>query len=396
MSAITFDQVSEDLNRMALMSCALEAYQEILQDKRYNPSSSVGLALQVGLEAIDPSINVKEGTKVTLRAIKDGLVKLSKMTRAALRALFDFIQSMYVKFTGSLGMVRRRHKLIGNRIGKLGRRTAFTKLKVKGINRLSIDGQFIGNDAAALKNIQGVVDFILNTYPKAIAQTSRDCARKFQNIVEQSEAIDNIEAARRGLEAFEQSLQARLLIPSTFVEASAKELPPSQNEGRLMRSPYMPGNYAMLLSPPGSIVSNERLNVTNYATMINQAFTFKFTELSLNAPDNTERELDVPTIAELNVLYSGINEILSLAERGESGRREYATVKVLVDDAINQIAERTQHLTNTNNVMIHMLGAMSKQLAEPVGTFLHWLAITLNVYLAFMDVCISHYSEEGV
>lgn len=393
MNALTFDRVSEDLDRMALMSCALEAYQEILHDKRFDPSNSVGLALQVGLEAIDPTINVKEGTAVTLRVIKDGIVKLAKMTRQALKLLFDFIQSMYVKFTGSLGMVRRRHKLIGNRIGKLGRRTTYSKLKVTGISRLSIDGRFVGADASTLSEIRGVVDFILNTYPKAVANTSRDCARKFQNLVENAKDEQSVLVAKLAIEAFDESLGQRLVVPASFTKADTKELPSSMTGNGVMRSPHLPGNYAMLLDMPQRTSGGD---VNNYATLIANAFTFKFTELSLNAPDNTEREIDVPSIQDLNLLYTGINDILSLAERGESGRREYATVKVLVDDAINQISERSGELSNTNNVLIHMLGAMSKKLAEPVGTFLHWLAVTLNVYLGFMDHCIAHYSAEGV
>jgi len=398
MSQARFERVSDDLDRMAQMSCALEAYGEILRSQAFDPSSPVGKAIGIGLEAIDPNIDIKEGSKVTLRAIKEGLIALAKMTRNAIRILFETIQSFYVKFTGSLGAVRSKHKRVGKQLGRLGSRVAYTKMTITGVNRLSVNGEFIGDDPASLQGILQVTEFILNTYPRAVANVSRDTSRRFVNLVEDAEDKTNKEIAKEAISLFAQSLHSKLTIPASFVSASHKELPPGfKDMGTQHRSLFMPGNYALVLSHPSEIQSRaEKTQATNYATVINNAFTCKFIELPLNTADRGAREVEVPSIQVLNQLYQGISNILSVAERGESGVEDFKTVKSIVDDAIRQVAERSRDVSNANNVVIHMLGAMSQKLAEPMGSFTHWLAITLNVYLAYMDHCIKHYQEEGV
>jgi len=398
MSQASYTTVSDDLDRMARLSCALEAYGEILRRGEVNPESSLGQSLALGLEAIDPNIDIREGSVVTLRAIKEGIVQLAKMTRNAVRMLLELIQSFYVKFTGSLGAVRSRQKKIGKMLGKLGGKVAYTTMEVSGIHRLCINGQFVGDDVNSLNDMRLVTDFILNAYPKAVAAVSRDASRQFLNIAERSEERASKEIAREAISSFAKVMQTRLQVPPMFVSASSKELPPAFNgSGAYHRSPFMPGNMALVFTHPSEIVARaEKTQVGNYAGLISSAFTCKFLELPLNAVDRGTREVEVPSIKTLNGLYQGISNILDLAERGESGVRDFQTVKAIVDDAIRQVAEMNDNAGNASNVMIHMLGAMSEKLAEPMGSFTHWLAITLNVYLAYMEHCIRHYQSEGV
>ncbi|MOA59958.1 hypothetical protein D3C78_1847150 [compost metagenome] len=68
----------------------------------------------------------------------------------------------------------------------------------------------------------------------------------------------------------------------------------------------------------------------------------------------------------------------------------------MVDDAIRQIAETGEEVGRSNAHVLEVLGVISKKLAEPMGFYTHWLAVTLNVWLTFIGHCIKHYENEGV
>ncbi|MFO5736247.1 hypothetical protein, partial [Klebsiella pneumoniae] len=76
--------------------------------------------------------------------------------------------------------------------------------------------------------------------------------------------------------------------------------------------------------------------------MVRNTFTMEFTELQINAIDSTERDIEVPSVTTLSDIVTGIANILTIAERAKQGEVEYKTVKVVVDDSIRQLAERSE------------------------------------------------------
>jgi hypothetical protein len=391
--------VSEDLGRLSTLTTALECYADLLQKQDVQASSDVGQAISLGLESIDPTFDVKEGGMITLRAIKDGLIKAAKATRHAIKVLFELLSSIYVKFTGSISRVRSNYKWVSRRLGKLGNKVTYKKMEVAGINRLSINGAFVGDDVTVLQSIQQLSEYILNSYPRIITQVTRDCNREFMNIVDRQQAdAANIDIARESVEAFAKALNRHFKEPSNTEPANMRELPSAfKDAGVFHRSEVVPGNYALVFTHPQQVMHRaERTQAVNYAQLINQAFTIRFVEMTLKTADRSTRVIDVPSVQVLSQLLSKISDILTIAEKGDVGRRDFDVVKATVDDTIRQVAERSNNVGNANNVILHMLGAMSTKLAEPMGNYTHWLAVTMNIYLTFIDHCIKHYNEEGV
>ncbi|MFO5979456.1 hypothetical protein ACLBSL_32750, partial [Klebsiella pneumoniae] len=81
------------------------------------------------------------------------------------------------------------------------------------------------------------------------------------------------------------------------------------------------------------------------------------------------------SVTTLSDIVTGIANILTIAERAKQGEVEYKTVKVVVDDSIRQLAERSELLGRANGEAINMLAEISQKLAEPVGIFTHWLPV---------------------
>lgn len=398
MVASAFKQQAGDVDHMFKLTCALEAYGEILKDDKVDVDSALGRSIQLGLESIDPSLDLKEGSYITLRMVKEGLIKVAKATREAIRILFEIVGNLYVKFTGSLGRVRGHQKNAAKRLGRLGSRVSYKQMEISGINRLSVNGSFVGGDPMVLGEIRNICDHLLNKHPQTVVRVARVCSRRFIDLAEQQANASKRDVAVAGMQVFLETLAAAIQPVRGETMVKAGELPSGFTTGRYLRSAVMPGNWALVYTN-----LQEALNQTNaqdvnhYANVIKQSFKIDFVELTLNTADRTPRTMDVPSIQTLSQLVDGISKILDVAEKAEMGRRDFASVKTVVDDAIRQVMDVKSESDGTvNTAVIQMLGSISEVLAAPMDNFTHWVAVTINVYLNFIDHCIKHYEVEGV
>lgn len=391
-----FNAVRGDIDHMLKLTCALEAYGEILNGQTYRSDSVVGQAIQLGLESIDPSIDLKEGSYITLRAIKEGLIKVAKATREVLRMLFELLNSLYIKFTGSLRRVRGQQRSISSRLGRLGSRVTYKQMEISGINRLSINGTFVGDKVDSLTEIREVAQYLLVDHPSSLTRVARLCSRYFIDLVEKNQTADKIQIAKEGMDVFTEALSNSMRPVKGESVIKAGELATTRG-GSYVRSSVMPGNWALVYTDlKATKLTSGRVDPSNYAAVIRSAFYIDFVELSLNTADRTARQMDVPDVKTLKGLIDGVSNILDVAEKAEIGRRDFNTVKTVVDDTIRQVMDVKGGDGSSNTVVIQMLGSISETLAAPMGNFTHWVAVTMSVYLNFIDHCIKHYETEGV
>jgi hypothetical protein len=397
MSVAEFNQVRRDVDHMHKLSCALEAYQELLGGKDIAAGSAEGRAISLGLESIDPSIDLKEGSFITMRVIKEGIIKVAKATREVVRLLFEVLGNLYVKFTGSLGRVRGHQKNVAKRLGRLGSRVSYKQMEISGINRLSVNGTFVGDDPNTLVGIRAVSEFLLNQHPAMVVKVARLCSRRFLDLVDNGSGSDAQATARAGMTVFLQVMQTAMKPIVGEQPVKNGELPQSFEAGRYNRSAVMPGNWALVYTAVADQLREaSSININTYGNVIKQAFKIDFLELTMNTADRAARTVDVPSIQTLGQLVDGISKVLDVAEKAETGRRDFATVKVVVDDAIRQVMDLPTNDGKLNGTVIQMLGALSETMAAPMGNFTHWVAVTLNIYLNYIDHCIKHYEVEGV
>lgn len=395
--AMNFNQVRTDLDKLHVLHHALEGYQDILTGGNVNLESPVGKAICLGLESIDPSLDLKEGSYITLRVIKEAAIKVAKATREAIRVLFEILGNIYVKFTGSLGRVRGHQKNVGRRLGRLGNRVTYKQMEISGINRLSVNGTFVGDDPQYLVAIRQISEYLLNRHPATVVKVVRVCSRRFIDLVEQNAESDTKDVAVAGMRVFIETLAAAMQPVQGETPVKMTELPSVFASGKFNRSDVMPGNWALVYTDlRETLRQSDAFDASQFANIIKRAFKIEFTELSMNTADRAPRVMDVPSIATLAQLVDGISKILDVAEKSESGRRDFASVKTVVDDAIRQVMDVRDGNGKANTTVIQMLGSMSETLAAPMNNFTHWVAVTMNVYLNFIDHCIKHYEMEGV
>lgn len=382
-----------DWDKTTRLIYSLERY-EVLLGSNEVACVDVSTVISIALENIDPEFDIQEGSTVTLRAIKETLKIAAKTAWEIIKQILQYLNALYVRFTGSIKKVRGNQQSVMKRLGKLGSKTSYAAtIPVSGLQRLSVDGKFVGDQIGNLEDIKNITNYTLNRYPKCVTQIARNTSRQFLNILERPD-LENPEQSI--VEAFVEVYGRYFVAPPNATNVTQGELNvPAKN---LQRGDVHVGNKSFVFADPHSVIATIRDGKSDTARTVASALYMNFTELSLNTTDKSEREIDLPSVNSLVELTEEISRILTLAERAESGRRDFNTVKTVVDDAIRQIMDGIEEKGSVPSatLAITMIGEVSKKLAEPMDNFTHWLAITLNVWLNFIGHCVSHYEQEGV
>lgn len=183
------DELLEDQETVERVTVALEAYLDILDDlkaQKRDISPQLAQAMRIGLEAFD-----SEFFKETVFSVEDAIVPYgdgtqkkarevtaekmsSKLTEALktgynilmriVRAVMDLYQRMTLdvdKLAESLKEIKRdATKLVGG-----------TDMQVKGLGRLSIDGEFVGDNYKLLEKVRDLATTVLITWPNNLASS---------------------------------------------------------------------------------------------------------------------------------------------------------------------------------------------------------------------------------
>lgn len=388
-----FNQTIADYDQLQRLRTSMERYVDVLNGQTLVEGELADI-IGASLESIDPEFDIKEGSTITLRALKEGVKAAAKAAYDIITYLWTTLKALYIKFTGSIKQVRRNQTQLSRRLGDLGSKTTYSKMSIAGIQRLSLDGEFVGAEVNNLADIRQTTNYILNIYPKSVIKISRDTSRQFLNIFESMEGAPVREIAGACLNKMADILQSDFKPPAGHKPVTNREY---STQG-VNRGDALPGNVAFIFTPPTQVAALLKDNPKDPAEVLERGFVMQFSELQLNVADRSEREIDVPSVEKLKELNEMISKILTLAERGEDGIRDFASVKSVVDDAIRQIADKTTETSDrpSANTILHLIGVISKKLAEPMGHYTHWLAVTLNVYITFIGHCINHYEEQGV
>lgn len=385
-----------DWEKTGKLFASLERYQAILGDNEV-ASEDVAFVMSTALENIDPEFDIKEGSTITLRAIKEALIAAAKVTWEILKQIYQYLNALYVRFTGSIRRVRANQSRVMRKLGALGSKTSYSStINVAGLQRLSVDGKFVGMDMDNLKDIKEITNYTLNVYPRSVTQIARNCSRQFLNILDRATGENNKEIAHDVVEVVAETFERAFREPPSATHVRQGEI--GGQVKNLKRGAALVGNSSFVYTDPKAMVNEFRRTNSDTAQAVASALHMNFQELSLNVADKSEREIDLPTVRELTALTEEIARILSLAEKADSGRQDFNSVKTVVDDAIRQAMDRTedQSLVQVAQMVMTISGEISKKLAEPMDNFMHWLAITLNVWLNFIGHCADHYENEGI
>ena len=264
------DELLEDQETVERVTVALEAYLDILDDlkaQKRDISPQLAQAMRIGLESFD-----SEFFKETVFSVEDAVVPYGdgpkkkarevtaekmtgKLTEALktgynilmriVRAVMDLYQRMTLdvdKLAESLKEIKRdATKLVGG-----------TDMQVKGLGRLSINGEFVGDNYKLLEKVRDLATTVLITWPNNLASSVTMVGDKtkvpmfninnVRNVIEdgawgevQQSIVKNIETT------FKNALNK--------AKASDKDKVPSGflSSGEVLYSDTLPGGRALYL-----------------------------------------------------------------------------------------------------------------------------------------------------
>lgn len=264
------DELLEDQDTVERVTVALEAYLDILDDlksQKRDISPQLAQAMRIGLESFDseffketvfsvedavvpygdgPKKNAREVTaeKMTgklAEALKTGYNILMRVVRAVM----DLYQRMTLdvdKMAESLKEIKRDvTKLVGG-----------TDMQVKGLGRLSIDGEFVGDNYKLLDKVRDLATTLLITWPNNLASSVTMVGDKtkapmfninnIRNVIEDGAWGDVQQSIVKNIETtFKSTLNK--------AKASDKDKVPSGflSSGEVLYSDTLPGGRALYL-----------------------------------------------------------------------------------------------------------------------------------------------------
>lgn len=179
------DEISSDLGDIENAKASVERYLGVLSGMKDNGlelSNEMAEVMRIGLESISDEFFV--GTVVSIEEIADDGADasardttssklgatLKKLVEAAknamfriLNALVDYWQSMRQDTT----KLKERLKQLRSKVGILD---GGSTIKIGGLQRLSIAGNFVGDSPEAIKSVEKVVDTLVINWPSKMAE----------------------------------------------------------------------------------------------------------------------------------------------------------------------------------------------------------------------------------
>lgn len=384
MSIASYDTISLEMEKFSKDILALENYRKILTGA-IGPGPFFNEVLKASVENIDPGasyFDVKEDSKISFKAIGDKIKKLIQFVKKMLLKLLDITRSFYVKFSGSIARVRKAQVINSKRLSDVGSKVTNSTITLTNIERLSIDANFKGFDLATLESLLKSTTFFIRDYPKAMVDFVRSSSREILNIVNKPDGNSDIKKAIDDV-VFDS-------FSKTFLKLPSKEKYTLENKS-VNRGDFLPGNRCFIFSD-GSDVNRSDSNHDD--KIISDIIKVDFITVSLNIPDEREKQFKVPPLQLLKDVNNKLGEILAVAEDGEKSKKDFANLKTVAEEAIKEISEKDNMTDSDKSHAIIVLSNIIKIMGKPDLKYLEWLAVTVHVYILLIRKCVEIFNEE--
>lgn len=380
---LEYSKVSNALDLKMTQAIALEQYLNILESTDLQGPFFKDV-LKTSIESVDPlasHFDIKEDSGLTASKIGTKLKEFAKKIWNLILKLLDYGRSFYVKVSGSVARVRKAQTINNTRLARLGNKLTENKITLGNVEKLSINGVFVGDDINALNTLETVTQFFIKDYSKFFNGFSKKISREFANLVE-SKDVDKSKVRQVVVDIYNQNFKA---------PKASKEV--TNVDGiKVKLSEILPGNRAFQFVDKDLLQRRlKELGDVSTTNLVKELIGLEFKEVHINVPQDIKKEYDVPSINELKQLNNKLGDILSIAEDTKANVKNYDSLRVVVDEAIKDLTDNNSENVEIKSDLINALGAVSKKLSDPSIQYTHWLVITLHTFVLLIRKYIDAY-----
>lgn len=355
------DVVAEDLAKIDTVAAALEKYSVLLTGMvkrgKLVDADTAG-AIKIALEAFDhnefartvPSLEAfgRKSSQLTvsielLDNVKSKLKAVGAGAKEALKKLFELMVQLWHNFTTDIGKLK-------GRIDDL--RTseyvdADTTVPLTSAGRLSIDGEFVGFDADAIRLVSRVADRLLGAWPVALSSVL---------FAKPNATMDELKDLAK--KAVTESFTGFDLVNSGDV--------PSEVDGfHVTRSPVLPGDKALFVGMTTEVFGG------NYVGRMEGILSLYFGDASKGG-EKDSGEIKVPREDVCRKIASHLLDICTIVEENKH-------MTTLVKSVLAQVGKDTGKATTDARLACARASVVGQK------AFIGYLMGTVKAYVALLE-----------
>lgn len=253
------NEVADDLGRIDQVNTALEAYHELLTqsiEQHGVVTPALARAVTIGLEAFGEatltdlipavedfavSTTRTEASNRSVDAVQGKFKQMLEIARAAIKKLLEWLGDIWNGIMQDTSKMVTKLDSIKSLVDKI--KTTNTKpMVVNGVDRLSINGFFVGDTAAPIRVVNDTVEYFTQDYPKVFNAVVVAIKAELTDTL-----AGHVHASEKLQAAISDAVATKMKFPGLPSEkAKDSEIPSGlDHKSAVSRSKVFPGNMAL-------------------------------------------------------------------------------------------------------------------------------------------------------
>lgn len=382
------EQTANDVDALMDVGSSLESYHALLTQSLADEGGISPLTaemVRVGLESLDVSLGGEAvvlgmesfgihssrqmATQISLEGVSTALKSTLDAAKKALTRLFELLYDAWNTAVNGVGKAKKRLAAIKAELKEVPASLPPVETSISGAARLSLDGEFVGNDPATVKLLTNVTSYMYDTYPKSCVAFSK----KFMDAVD----IDKDD----GSGAENERLKVHGLILSSFRTQPWETV--DNVDGWKVIGVELPAGWKLERritddADVKEIETNEFLkSVKRLSLKDNLKIRFEQSPGS-KAGDSTVN-YTTPSVGELKAMADALEGLIAVMEKQKTATDQYRKFQETLKNGWQTGYKAT--LSTTVNQYVDL----GRVLTAPAGPYVGYIGRTANGLISVLD-----------
>ena len=400
------NEVADDLTRIDQVNTALEAYHELLTQSIETHGvvpPSLARSIQIGLEAFGEatltdllpsqedfamSTTRTEAASRSVDAVEGKFKQMLEIARAAIKKLLEWLGDIWNGIMQDTGKMASKLDEVKARVDGI-KSTNSKPMTVNGLDRLSINGFFVGDTAAPIRVVNDTVEYFTQDYPKVFIKVVDAIQAELKGFMQGHE-----HASTKLQAAVSDAVATKMKFPGLPSEkAKDSEIPSSiEKKVAVSRSKVFPGNmalfYALTTTDKAHFGADEHQTA---AWKFSEIFQIQFARLAdakmMPAGGNDVKVPDARVLRQMCAEVAALISTLEDLKEADKFSKEFAKKVEEIGRAWFRINMGAAFMSFGQN----MMNGLAKAYATPSGNLFGYTASLVKAYLALIDRFAEHH-----